>query len=324
MERRFFLRAAGAGLATGLSAAAGQALAQGASDRTITLIVPFPPGGGTDTSTRVIVKKMTENMGQPIVVSNRPGGNTIIGTQALTRATPDGSTIALVTNNLSVNQSLYAGKLPYDISRDITPVVLTHGNAHVLLVHPSVQANTFQEFIALCKKNPGKITFGSAGSGTVNHLSGELLKTMAGIDMLHVPYKGIGTLLPDLLSGRVDVLFAALPIAIELTRDKRMRMLAVTTSKRQPEVPDMPAIAEFYPGYESSSWFGYVAPGGTAPAIVNRLNGEFLKALKDPEVVKGLVNFEIFGSSPAEFAEFIKNDVVKQTKLIQTANVKVD
>ena len=324
MERRFFLRAGSAGLATGLSAAAGQVLAQGASDRTITLIVPFPPGGGTDTSTRVIVKKMTENMGQPIVVSNRPGGNTIIGTQALTRAAPDGSTIALVTNNLSVNQSLYAGKLPYDISRDITPVVLTHGNAHVLLVHPSVQANTFQEFIALCKKNPGKITFGSAGSGTVNHLSGELLKTMAGIDMLHVPYKGIGTLLPDLLSGRVDVLFAALPIAIELTRDKRMRMLAVTTLKRQPEVPDMPAIAEFYPGYESSSWFGYVAPGGTAPAIVNRLNGEFLKALKDPEVVKGLVNFEIFGSSPAEFAEFIRNDVVKQTKLIQTANVKVD
>ena len=324
MKRRSFLMAGGAGLAAGISASAQQVLAQVISDRPITVIVPFPPGGGTDTSTRIIVKKMTENMGQSVVVDNRPGGNTVIGMEALVRAAPDGYTIGLILNNTTVNQTLYQGKLNYDLFKDIAPISLTHGNAHVLIVHPSVKANTFQEFIELCKKNPGKITFVSAGSGSVNHLSGELLKTMAGIDMLHVPYKGIGTLMPDLLSGRTDVLFAALPIALELTRDKRMRMLAVTTLKRQPEVPEMPAIAEFYPGYESSSWFGYAAPGGTPPAIINRLNAEFVKALKDPEVIKGLVNFQIFASSPAELAEFIRKDVGNQAKLIRAAGVKVD
>lgn len=324
MERRLFLKAAGAGLAAGVAAGSQRALAQTGAERPIAVIVPFPPGGGTDTSTRIIVKKMSENMGQALVIDNRPGGNTIIGTELLVRAAPDGYTIAMLLNNTSVNQTLYQGKLSYDLFKDLAPISLTHGNAHVLLVHPSVKANTFQEFVELCRKNPGKITFVSAGSGSVNHLSGELLKTMAGIDMLHIPYKGIGTLMPDLLAGRTDVLFAALPIALELTRDKRMRMLAVTTPQRQPEVPDMPAIAEFYPGYESSSWYGYAAPGGTPAAIVNRLNAEFVKALKDPEVIKGLANFQIFASSPAEFTEFLKNDIGRQAKLIKSANVKLD
>ena len=303
---------------------AGEVVAQAFPNRSITWIVPFPPGGGTDTSARVIARKLGENLGQSIVIDNRPGGNTIIGTEAGVRAAPDGYTILFVLNNLSVNQSLYRGKLPYDVFRDLAPIALTHGNAHVLLVHPSVQANTLQEFIALAKKKPGAITFVSAGSGSTNHLAGELLKSMAGIDMLHIPYKGIGTLMPDLLSGKTDVLFGALPIAMDLTRDKRMRMLAVTTEKRQPEVPDMPAIAELYPGFAFSSWFGVMAPAKTPAAIINRLNAEFLKALKDPAVVSGLANFEIFGSTPAEFADFIKADIEKSARVIQAAGAKLD
>lgn len=301
-----------------------QALAQTYPTRAISWIVPFPPGGGTDTSARVIARKLSENIGQPVLVDNRPGGNTLIGTELVVRAAPDGYTILFVLNNLSVNQSLYHGKLTYDIFRDLVPISLTHGNAHVLIVHPSLQANTFQEFIALAKKKPGAITFVSAGSGSVNHLAGELLKSMAGIDMLHIPYKGIGTLMPDLLSGKTDALFAALPIAMDLIRDKRMRMLAVTTAKRQPEVPDMPAIAEFFPGYAFSSWFGVMAPAKTPAPVINRLNAEFVKTLKDPGVATGIVNFEIFGSTPAEFAEFIKADVEKASRVIQAAGAKLD
>ena len=318
MQRRKLLKAAGAAVVAG---AAGGARSQAA---VLTCINPFPPGGGTDTSTRIIMKKMSENMGQSILVDNKPGGNTIIGTDAVVRSAPDGRTFALVTNNLSVNQSLYRGKLPYDIFKDLAPLALTHGNAHVLLVHPNVEANSLSEFIALAKRRPGKLTFGSAGSGTTNHLAGELLKVMAGLDMLHVPYKGIGTLMPDLLSGRVDALFGALPIGLELTRDKRMKMLAVTTLQRQPEVPDLPAIAELYAGYAFSSWFGYVAAGGTPPAIVARLNAELNKAVKDPDTVARLANFQVFGSTPAEFAEFIRDDVQKATRLVQTAGVKLD
>lgn len=321
MKRRSLIKAAGAGLAAKVWSSA---IAQGQDNGPITVINPFPPGGGTDTSTRIIMKKLQENTGIPVIVESKPGGNTIIGTEALVRAAPNGRTIALILNNTTVNQQLYKGKLSYDLYRDIAPISLTHGNAHVLLVHPSFPANTLQEFIANAKSRPGKITFVSAGSGSVNHLAGELLKVMAGIDMLHIPYKGIGTLMPDLLSGRVDVLFAALPISLELTRDKRMKMLAVTTLKRQPEVPNLPAIAELYPGYSFSSWFGYAAPGGTPPAIVNRLSAELVKVVKDPETAAKLTAFQMFGSTPQEFTDFLKTDEKKAEQLIRTANVKLD
>lgn len=322
MERRSFLKTAAAGMATSIAA---PAFSQAPADaRTITVINPFPPGGGTDTSTRIIMRKLQENLGVPIVVDSKPGGNTVIGTELLARAAPDGRTMGLILNNLAVNQTLYKGKLPYDIYTDLVPISLTHGNAHVLLVHPSLPANTFQEFIALAKSRPGKLTFVSAGSGSTNHMCGELLKTMAGIDMLHIPYKGIGTLMPDLLSGRVDMLFGAMPIGLELIRDKRMKMLAVTTAKRQPETPDLPAIAEFYPGYAFSSWFGYAFPKGTPPAIVNRMNVELNKAVRDPETRTRLGAFEVFGTSPAEFVEFIKAETQKAAQIIQTANIKVD
>jgi tripartite-type tricarboxylate transporter receptor subunit TctC len=295
-----------------------------AQNSTITVINPFPPGGGTDTSTRAIMHKFQENTGIPVVVDNKPGGNTIIGTEALVRAAPDGRTIALILNNTTVNQQLYKGRLGYDLHKDLAPISLTHGNAHVLLVHPKFPANTLQEFIAYVRAHPGKVTFCSAGSGSVNHLAGELLKKMAGIDMIHVPYKGIGTLLPDLIAGRVDALFGAMPIGLQLTQDKKMKMLAVTTEKRQPETPDLPAIAELYPGYAFSSWFGYAAPGKTPPAIINRLNAELVKVVKDPEMKVKLPAFQMFGSTPQEFTDFLRKDEVKVAKLVIDAGVKVD
>ena len=320
MQRRSFIQAAGAGLAAG-TAFANIVQAQSGP---ITVINPFPPGGGTDTSTRIIMKKLQDNTGVPVVIDSKPGGNTIIGMEALVRAAPDGRTLCLILNNTTVNQQLYRGKLSYDLYKDIAPVSLTHGNAHVLLVHPNFPANSLKEFIANVKSRPGKVTFGSAGSGSVNHLAGELLKVMAGLDMVHIPYKGIGTLMPDLLSGRIDALFGALPIGLDLTRDKRMKMLAVTTLKRQPEVPDLPAIAELYPGYSFSSWFGYVAPGGTPPAVVNRLSAELVKVVRDPETAAKLVAFQMFGSTPQEFTEFIRADEKKAAQLIVTAGVKID
>ncbi|MDP3139030.1 MAG: tripartite tricarboxylate transporter substrate-binding protein [Burkholderiaceae bacterium] len=321
MQRRSFIQIAGAGLAASVSSAA---FSQNQLSGPITVINPFPPGGGTDTSTRIIMKKLQDNTGIPVVVESKPGGNTLIGMEALVRAAPDGRTIALILNNTTVNEQLYKGKLSYNLFRDIAPLSLTHGNAHVLLVHPSFPANTLQEFIANVKSRPGRVTFGSAGSGSVNHLSGEMLKVMGGLDMVHVPYKGIGTLMPDLLAGRIDALFGALPIGLELTRDKRMKMLAVTTAKRQPEVPDLPAIAELYPGYASSSWFGYAAPGATPPAIVNRLSAELVKVMKDPDTAARLANFQIFGTSPAEFTDFLKKDIQQASQLIIKANVKLD
>ena len=321
MQRRSLIQIAGVGLAASVASAA---FYQTQLNGSITVINPFPPGGGTDTSTRIIMKKLQDNTGIPVVVESKPGGNTLIGMEALVRAVPDGRTISLILNNTTVNEQLYKGKLSYNLFRDIAPLSLTHGNAHVLLVHPTFPANTLQEFIANVKARPGQVTFGSAGSGSVNHLSGEMLKVMGGLDMLHVPYKGIGTLMPDLLAGRIDVLFSALPIGLELARDKRMKMLAVTTAKRQPEVPDLPAIAELYPGYASSSWFGYAAPAATPPAIVNRLSAELVKVMRDPDTAARLANFQIFGTSSAEFTEFLKKDVQQASQLIIKANVKLD
>jgi tripartite-type tricarboxylate transporter receptor subunit TctC len=319
MQRRFLIQAAGAAAAT--TAWFGIARAQNGP---LTVIVPFPPGGGTDTSTRVIARKLQENMGVPVLVDNKPGGNTIIGTEALVRAAPDGRTIGMLLNNTTVNQTLYKGRLNYDLHKDLAPISLTHGNAHVLLVHPKFPANSLREFIDYVKAHPGKVTFCSAGSGSVNHLAGEMLKKMAGLDMVHIPYKGIGTLMPDLLAGRVDVLFGAMPIGLELVADKRIKMLAVTTPKRQPETPDLPAIAEFYPGYAISSWFGYAAPGGTPAAIVNKLNAELVKVMKDPDTAAKLPAFQMFGSTPQEFGDFLRDDEKKAAQLIAGAGVKID
>ena len=302
-----------------------QTSAQGYPTRPIKLLVPFTAGGGTDLLARILAQKMSENLGQPIVVENKPGGNTLIATEAVARATPDGYTLIMQTNNLAANPTLYLGKMSFDTLKDLAPVSLVAGNPHVLVVNPALPVRDLKEFIALAKAKPGSISFASAGSGTVNHLSGELLKMQAGIDMVHVPYKGSGSVMPDLLGGQVNSLFAAMPTVTGFIKEKRLRALAVTTSKRFPGLPDVPTIAELgFPSYDFSSWFGILAPAGTPKPIVDRLQAEIVKALKDPSVLEKLGNFEIFGSTPEEFGSFIRVQIDKTAQIIKTSGATID
>ena len=294
-------------------------------NKPIRIVVPFAPGGGTDILARTLAAKMAEGLGQQVIVENRAGGNTLIGTEAVVRAAPDGYTLLMQNNNLASNPTLYKGKITFDTRRDLVPIALVAGNPHVLVVHPSVPARDFTEFIALARAKPGTITFATAGSGTVNHLTGELLKMRAGIDMTHVPYKGSGALMPDLLGGQVNALFAAMPTVTGFIKDKRLRAIAVTTPRRFHGLPDVPTIAESgYPGYELSSWFGLLAPAGTPNAVIERLNAEINKALKDPGLRERLHDFEIFGSTPAEFRAFIESEIEKLAKVIEISGAKVD
>ena len=323
----FFYKASGllVGVALVAMALVGQTSAQGYPTRPIRLLVPFTPGGGTDLLARIVAQKMSESLGQPIVVDNRPGANTLIATEALVRAAPDGYTLIMQTNNLAANPSLYRGKLSFDTLKDLVPVSLVAGNPHVLVVNPSVPVHDLREFIALAKSKPGTITFASAGSGTVNHLSGELLKILAGIDMVHVPYKGSGSVMPDLLGGQVNALFAAMPTVTGFIKDKRLRPIAVTTPKRFRGLPDVPTIAESgYPGYDFSSWFGILAPAGTPKPVIDRLQAEVVKALKDPGVQDRLGDYEIFGSTSEEFGTFIKAEIEKTAKIIKASGATID
>ena len=299
--------------------------AQSYPTRPIKLLVPFTAGGGTDLLARILAQKMSENLGQQIVVENKPGGNTLIATEAVARAAPDGYTLIMQTNNLAANPTLYRGKMSFDTLKDLAPVSLVAGNPHVLVVNPALPARDFKEFIALAKAKPGSISFGSAGSGTVNHLSGELLKMQAGIDMVHIPYKGSGSVMPDLLGGQVNSLFAAMPTVTGFIKEKRLRALAVTTSKRFPGLPDVPTIAELgYPSYDFSSWFGILAPAGTPKPIVDRLQTEIVKALKDSSVLEKLGNFEIFGSTPEEFGSYIRVQIDRTAQIIKASGATID
>ena len=309
----------------GASAVTGEALAQAYPNRPIRLLVPFTPGGGTDILARIVAGKMAESMGQSILVDNRPGGNTVVATEVLVRAAPDGYTLLMQTNNFAANPTLYGAKLSFDTLKDIAPVSLVAGNPHVLVVSANVPARDLAEYIALAKAKPGTVTFASAGSGTVNHLCGELLKTLTGIDIVHVPYKGSGSVMPDLIAGQVSSLFAAMPTVPGHIKEGRLRPLAVTTPKRFRGLPNVPTIAELgYPGYDFSSWFGILAPAGTPRTAIDRLHTEVIKALKDPGVQQRLENYEIFGSSPEEFAKFIGVEIDKTAKIIRASGAKID
>ncbi len=303
----------------------GHVLAQAYPARAVRLLVPFTPGGGTDILARIVGAKMAESMGQQVVVDNRPGANTLIATEMAVRAAPDGYTLILQTNNLASNPTLYRGKLAFDTLKDLAAVSLVAGNPHVLVVNPAVPAKTLRDYVALAKEKPGTLTFASAGSGTVNHLSGELLKMLAGIDLVHVPYKGSGSVMPDLLGGHVTSLFAAMPTVTGHIRAGRLRALAVTTAQRFRGLPDVPTIAEAgYPGYDFSSWFGVLAPAATPRPVIARLHAEIVKALKDPGVRQRLEDYEIFGSTPEEFAAFIRAEIDKTAQVIRASGATID
>jgi len=300
------------------------ATAQSFPSKAVRLLVPFAPGGGADTLSRVLGQKMSESMGQQIIVDNRPGGNTLIATEMLVRAAPDGYTLIMQTNNLTVNPTLYK-KLNYDTLKDLAPVALIAHIPHVLVVHPSVPAKTVKEFVALAKSKPGAINYGTAGSGTVNHLTAALFATMAGIKMTHVPYKGSGLILPDLLGGHLESHFAILPVVRQYVVSGRLRALALTTIDRTPLLPDLPTFDELgYKGYNLSSWLGILAPAATPPDVINRLHAEAVKAGKRPDVQERLPECNYVLSTPQEFAAFIKSDIAMQSKIVRESGITID
>jgi tripartite-type tricarboxylate transporter receptor subunit TctC len=294
-------------------------------ERPVRIVVAYPAGGSTDIVARIIGNWLSNKLGQQFIVENKPGAGNNIGTEAVARAAPDGYTLLLINPANTINATLYK-KLNFNFLRDIDPVASVIQVPNVMEVNPSVPANTVAEFIAYAKENPDKINIASSGNGTSIHLSGELFKMMTGLKMTHVPYKGSAPMLTDLLGGQVQITFDNLPSSIAHIRAGNLRALAVTTSMRSPELPDVPTVAETVPGYEAVAFFGFGAPHGTPRPIVEQLNKEINDALKDPGVqakLKDLGGIVVPGA-PEEFGKFLANETAKWEKVVEAANLSIE
>ena len=306
----------------GISAPA--VLAQNYPSHSIRLVVPSSPGGGTDIVGRLLAQKLSEQMGQQVVVDNRAGAGTIIGNDAVAKSAPDGYTLLMGLSTLAINPSMYT-KLPYDALRDFAPISQSVSACNILILHPSVPARTVTELIALAKAKPGSLTFGSAGMGTNPHLSGELFKSLARIDMVHVPFKGSGQSVISQLAGEIAANFPSVPTAMPYVRAGRLRALGVTTLKRAQALPDVPSIAEAgLPGYEATQWFGLLAPAGTPRAIIDRLYQESSRALRTADMKERMIaeGLEVVAGTPEEFAGYIRSETAKWTQVIKAAGIK--
>ncbi|MFY8085557.1 MAG: Bug family tripartite tricarboxylate transporter substrate binding protein [Rubrivivax sp.] len=323
-HRRDLLKA----LAAAAAATSWPALAQAPwPSRPIRYIVPFAPGGTTDILARVVGEKLAVALGQPVLIENKPGQGGSAGAAELARAAPDGYTIGGGTiSSHAINATLY-DKLPYDPATSFAPITLYATQPNVLLVHPSVPAASVKEFVALLKANPDKYSFGSAGNGTSQHISGELFKTLAGVKMQHIPYRGSGQMMPELLGGTLPVAFDNIATAIPHMKTGKLRALAVTTTQRSGVAPDVPTMVEAgLPGYELSSWQAVFAPAGTPKPVVDRLYAEIGRILKMPDVAKRLgdLGLDLSGMSPAELAAVIKADVPRLGKVVRDSGAKAD
>jgi tripartite-type tricarboxylate transporter receptor subunit TctC len=293
--------------------------------RPVRMIVPYAPGGNTDALARIIAQRLTQSLGQQVVVDNRPGGNTLLGTALVAQAQPDGYTIMLTTLTFAVVPSIYK-KLPFDARRDFTPITLAVTLPNVLVVNPSVPAKSVKELIAYARSNPGKLNYASTGSGTSPHLSMELLKTMAGVDLVHIPYKGGGPAMAALIGGQVSAQFIGLPVALPQIKSGKLRALGVTSAKRAAAAPDLPTIGETLKGYELDPWFGVLGTGGMPKPVVQLLQKEIASILQAPDMKERLAGMgaEPVGSSPQQFAAYITAEIAKFAKLVKTAGVKVE
>ena len=322
---RSFIRAVGV---AAFAALASVASAQPYPAKPIRIVVPFPAGGTTDILARAVAAKLTETTGQPAVVDNRPGAGGNIGAELVAKSAPDGYTFLMGTGGThAINPGLYA-KMPYDHVKDFAPVILVAGVPNVLVVNPALPVNSVQELIAYIKANPGKVNFASSGSGTSIHLSGELFKTMTGLQLTHVPYKGSAPALQDLVGGQVQIMFDNLPSSLALIKGGKLKALAVTSAERSSALPDVPTVAEAgLPGFEASSWFGLLAPAGTPKEAIAKINGEVAKWLATPEAKEKLASqgaIAASGLTPEDFQKHIASETTKWAKVVKESGAKVD
>lgn len=313
-----------AAIAAAALSATGALNAQTYPSKPITIIVPASPGGAIDLAARLIGQKLTESTGQSVVIDNKPGATGIIGTDFVAKAAPDGYTLALVASSHAINPSMKK-VLPFDTLKSFEPAVLTHVVPLMLVVAPSLPVKTVKELVAYGKANPGKLTFASSGSGGAPHFSGELFKTMTGIDMMHIPYKGSTLAHPDLLSGRTSLMFDTVAAINTQVKSDKVRALAVTTAKRTSAAPTVPTMAEAgLIGYETSTWGGILAPAGTPKTVIAKLNTEINKALNAPDVSQRLqeAGIEAGGGTPQQFTDFIQSEMVKWAKVAKDAGIQ--
>jgi tripartite-type tricarboxylate transporter receptor subunit TctC len=292
----------------------------------VRIIVPLAAGGPTDSLARSIAQQLSKELGQPVIVDNRPGANTNIGTGIVARSAPDGYTLLMTVNNLTINPSIYS-KVPFDPLKDFAPISLFATSPLVLVVNPSVPANSVAELIALAKSKPGRLRFGSPGNGSPPHLAGEMFDKLAGVKMLHVPYKGITGAVSDLIGGQIDVMFPGSPIALPQAKEGKLRALATTGGKRTSAAPDLPTVAEAgLANFEISLWYGLLAPANTPPEIVRKLHSEIEKIVATPAIVQqwATAGAEPCNTTPEQFAAYLKSDLTKWQKVVHESGAKID
>ena len=305
--------------------AAGPAAAQPAAypSKPIRIVVPYPPGGFNDTLARTVGARLQTVWGQPVTVDNKPGGGTVIGTDAVAKSAPDGYTLFIMPFAFAVNPSIFK-KLPYDPAKDFAPITLAATTPNLLVVGPELKVNSVAELLALARSKPGGLSYASTGTGSSNHLSMEKFKQMAGVDITHIPYKGSAPAVTDLIGGQVGLMFDNVPNVIQHIKAGKLKALAVTSAKRSPHVPDLPTVAEAgVPGFEVSVWFGIAAPGGTPAAIIDKLHAEIVRTLNLPEVRDKFFaqGVDVVGSTPAQFAVHLKEQIAMWAKVVKDAGV---
>jgi tripartite-type tricarboxylate transporter receptor subunit TctC len=302
------------------------AAAQWTPSQPIRVIIPYAPVGTSDIISRQMAEPVRERLGQPLVLENRPGGSTQIGTGVVAKAAPDGQTLLIVANTFAINPSLFAS-LPYDSAKDLAPITYAGVTPHTLVVHPSLPVKNLKELIAYAKQRPGRLSYGSVGNGTSFHLGMEQLKKETGTFIVHIPYKGMGPVLNDLLGGEIQIAFANTPNAVPLVESQKLRAIAMAHSRRMPQLPEVPTVAEQgVPGFESNSWFVFFAPGGTPAHILDRLNAVFVAVLKDPAVSSALTKqgVEVMATSRAQTAAFVAAETKKYAEVVKFSGAKLD
>jgi tripartite-type tricarboxylate transporter receptor subunit TctC len=309
-----------------LAAVAGPAFAQSGRDAQINLVVSYPPGGLSDYFARLMAPKLSESLGMPVIVDNKPGANGAIGTAAVARAKPDGTTISLLPASVLTTNPWLMKDLGYDPQKDVTPLGISLIVPNVLVVNPSVPAKTLPELLALMKAQPGKINYASVGAGSSTHLNGEMLRRLAGVDIVHVAYKGAGPALQDVVAGNVQMMFDNLPAVLPLIQSGKLRAIAVTSAKASPALPGVPPVGQFLPGFEATPWFGFIGPMNMPADLVAKFNAAIVKAARSPDIVEALKvrGGETIAGTPEEMAKLVRSESDQMRQLIKDADITLN